>query len=74
LIFKVLCSIYLHNREKILITGKREDSGYVGYEKRFLGRKSATYYRITATGQSALLAYSRYLAELISTLPKGGTP
>uniref|UniRef100_A0A7C3E0J6 ArsR family transcriptional regulator n=1 Tax=Gracilinema caldarium TaxID=215591 RepID=A0A7C3E0J6_9SPIR len=53
---------------------KLEDCGYIRYEKRFLGRKPATFYCITATGQSALLAYSRHLAELISIVPKGGIP
>jgi DNA-binding transcriptional ArsR family regulator len=44
---------------------KLEDSGYVSYEKRFLGRKPATFYRITPTGQTTLLEYSRHLAELL---------
>ncbi len=44
---------------------KLEESGYVQYQKRFIDRKPATYYRITPKGRSALLAYSRQLAELL---------
>ena len=44
---------------------KLEESGYVQYQKRFIDRKPATYYRITPKGRSALLDYSRQLAELL---------
>lgn len=44
---------------------KLEGSGYVRYQKRFIYRKPATYYRITPQGRSALLAYSRRLTELL---------
>ncbi|HPC72806.1 MAG TPA: transcriptional regulator [Treponema sp.] len=53
---------------------KLEDADYVTLDKRFLGRKPATFYRITTAGQSALLDYSRHLAELLSHTQKGGTP
>ncbi len=44
---------------------KLEECGYVEYQKRFVDRKPATYYRITQEGRSALLAYSRRLTELL---------
>jgi len=44
---------------------KLEECGYVQYQKRFVDRKPATYYRITPEGRSALLAYSSRLTELL---------
>ena len=44
---------------------KLEESGYVQYQKRFIDRKPATYYRITPKGRSALFDYSRRLTELL---------
>ncbi len=44
---------------------KLEEAGYVEYQKRFIDRKPATFYRITDEGRKALLSYSRRLTELI---------
>jgi len=53
---------------------KLEEAGYVEYQKRFIDRKPATYYRITPEGRAALLAYSRRLTELLKNSESlGGT-
>ncbi len=51
---------------------KLEESGYVQYEKRFVDRKPATYYKISTKGRSALLAYSHHLAELLKNSNSSG--
>ncbi|NOZ94676.1 MAG: transcriptional regulator [Acidobacteria bacterium] len=43
-----------------------EDAGYVEAEKRFVGRRPQTLYRMTARGRQA---FERYLDELEALLP-----
>jgi DNA-binding transcriptional ArsR family regulator len=44
---------------------KLEDAGYVAMEKRFMGRKPQTLYRLTTSGRDALAAYVAALKQLL---------
>lgn len=46
---------------------KLEESGYVVMEKRFVGRKPQTLYRITESGRAALVEYVAALKQLLGT-------
>lgn len=45
---------------------KLEEAGYVAMEKRFVGRKPQTMYRMTVAGREALAGYVRALKVLLS--------
>jgi len=44
---------------------KLEEAGYVGMEKRFVGRKPQTLYRISEAGRTALTEYVQALKQLL---------
>jgi DNA-binding PadR family transcriptional regulator len=44
---------------------KLEEAGYVAMEKRFVGRKPQTLYRITVKGRKALAKYVEALRILL---------
>jgi DNA-binding transcriptional ArsR family regulator len=44
---------------------KLEEAGYVAMQKRFVGRKPQTLYRMTAKGRKALAAYVAALKRLL---------
>jgi DNA-binding MarR family transcriptional regulator len=46
--------------------GKLVDAGYVAEEKRFVGRRPQTRYRLTAAGRKALLRHVEALQELVA--------
>lgn len=45
---------------------KLEEAGYVSMEKKFVGRKPQTNYRLTDDGRTALTEYVRALKTLLS--------
>ena len=45
---------------------KLEEAGYVSMEKRFVGRKPQTIYRITASGRTALSEYVQALKQILA--------
>ena len=47
--------------------GKLLSAGYVEEEKRFVGRRPQSRYRLTATGRRAMLRHVEALQELIET-------
>jgi len=51
---------------------KLEDAGYVDAEKRFVGRKPQTVYRLSPAGREAWILYLKRLEELLAIKPAGG--
>lgn len=51
--------------------GKLLDAGYVDEEKRFVGRRPQSRYRLTAAGRRAMLRHVEALQELIETAGAG---
>ena len=51
--------------------GKLLDAGYVEEEKRFVGRRPQSRYRLTAAGRSAMLRHVDALRALIETAGAG---
>ena len=45
---------------------KLEEAGYVSMEKRFVGRKPQTIYRITDSGRTALSEYVQALKQILA--------
>jgi DNA-binding transcriptional ArsR family regulator len=45
---------------------KLEDAGYIAVEKRFVGRKPQTLYRLTPIGRQALSNYVAHLEALLT--------
>jgi len=62
-------------REKLGVTdgnlsvhlGKLEEAGYVDVDKRFVGKKPRTTYRMTDKGRTAFLGYLAQLKKLLGT-------
>lgn len=51
--------------------GKLLNAGYVGEEKRFVGRRPQSRYRLTAAGRRAMLRHVDALQKLIETTGAG---
>jgi DNA-binding MarR family transcriptional regulator len=47
---------------------KLEEAGYIEVEKKFIERKPATLYRITAAGRTALETYRQLMKKILSEL------
>lgn len=47
---------------------KLEEAGYVAVEKRFVGRKPQTLYRITPVGRHELVTYVATLKQLLGNM------
>lgn len=45
--------------------GKLEEAGYVEVEKKFVGKKPRTLYRMTAKGRTAFVGYVRNLKAIL---------
>ncbi len=50
---------------------KLEEAGYVDVQKKFVGKKPMTIYRITAEGRKALDEYLKSVRQIYSTLKSG---
>jgi DNA-binding PadR family transcriptional regulator len=50
---------------------KLEESGYVGCEKGFVGRRPRSTYRITPSGRKALLKYLDAMQAVIDSVKRG---
>lgn len=46
--------------------GKLEKAGYVSVRKTFVGRKPATYYKLTTQGREALVKYIKQLSTFLT--------
>lgn len=51
--------------------GKLEEAGYVSLEKKFVGRKPQSLYRITDSGRTALREYVQALRQLLGVALDG---
>ncbi len=50
---------------------KLEEAGYVDVQKKFVGKKPMTIYKITAEGRKALDEYLKSVRQIYSTLKSG---
>lgn len=50
---------------------KLEKAGYLAVQKKFVGKKPKTFFRLTARGRQAFEGYGRQMQKLLASFPGG---